>query len=57
MIDIDKLLRHQLHWSRQHDLQYKDDPNMSATESEKIKNDYDKRIHALDTYKTILSKI
>lgn len=30
---------------------------MSATEVEKIKNNFDKRIHALDTYKTILSKI
>lgn len=30
---------------------------MSAIESEKIKNNFDKRIQALDTYKTILSKI
>ena len=33
------------------------DDSISPTETEKIKNDFDKRIHALDTYKTILSKI
>lgn len=47
-----------MHWSKQHDLDYrKSEGAMSAQESEKIKNDFDKRIHALDTYKNILSKI
>lgn len=50
-------MRHQLHWSKQYDAEYKNDDTISATESEKIKNDFDKRIHALDTYKSILSKI
>jgi hypothetical protein len=38
-------------------MEYKNDPSMSATESEKIKNNYDRRIAGLDSYKTILSKI
>jgi len=46
-----------LHESKQHDLAAKDDPNMSAQESERIKTTFDQTIYALDTYKSILSKI
>ena len=46
-----------MHWSKHYEALHRNDDSFSAIEAEKIRCDFDKRIHALDAYKSILSKI
>lgn len=55
--NIDKLLRHQLHWSKHYETIHRADDSFSSIEAEKIRCEFDKRIHSLDSSKSILSKI